>query len=70
MSFYDHETGGGLSLEAKLDRLLSHWIDHNADHAKTYRDWAAQADAHDLAEVGLRLQKAAELTEDEVSVLS
>jgi hypothetical protein len=57
------EAGGGLSLEAKLERLLAHWIDHNADHADTYRDWAAQAQARDLAEVAARLTKAADLTE-------
>jgi hypothetical protein len=61
-----HETGGGLSLEAKLERLLDHWVDHNGDHANTYRDWASQAEAHDLAEVSQLLIKAAELT-DEIS---
>lgn len=61
-----HEAGGGLSLEAKLERLLAHWIDHNSDHANTYRDWAAQAETHDLAEVAGLLNKAADLT-DEIS---
>jgi hypothetical protein len=60
------DTRGGLSLEAKLDRLLTHWIDHNGDHANTYRDWAAQAEAHNLTEVAERLAKAADLT-DEIS---
>jgi hypothetical protein len=57
------ETDGALSLEAKLERLLAHWIDHNKDHADTYRDWAAQAQARDLAEVAARLTRAADLTE-------
>jgi hypothetical protein len=57
------EAGVGLSIEAKLERLLAHWIDHNGDHANTYRDWAAQAQARDLAEVAARLTKAADLTE-------
>jgi hypothetical protein len=56
--------GSGLSLEAKLERLLAHWIDHNGDHANTYRDWAAQAEAHDLAAVAALLAKAADLTEE------
>lgn len=59
-----HESGGGMSLEEKLERLLAHWIDHNGDHANTYRDWAAQAEDHDLAKVGEQLRKAAELTEE------
>jgi hypothetical protein len=57
------EAGGGLSLEAKLERLLTHWIDHNCDHANTYRDWAGQAAAQDLSEVAALLAKAADLTE-------
>jgi hypothetical protein len=57
------ESGGGLSLEAKLERLLTHWIDHNSDHANTYRDWADQASAHDLNGVAASLTKAADLTE-------
>jgi hypothetical protein len=61
---HTHESGGGLSLEEKLERLLSHWIDHNGDHANTYRDWAAQAGDHDLARVGELLLKAADLTEE------
>jgi hypothetical protein len=24
----------------KLRRLLHHWMEHNDEHAKTYRDWA------------------------------
>lgn len=58
------ESGGGLSLEEKLERLLNHWIDHNGDHANTYRDWAAQAEGHDLSRIGELLLKAAELTEE------
>jgi hypothetical protein len=61
---HGQETGGGLSLEAKLARLLDHWIDHNGDHANTYRDWAAQAEAHELADVSRLLIKAADLTEE------
>lgn len=60
---HGEQAGSGLSLEAKLERLLAHWIDHNGDHASTYRDWAAQAEARDLAEVAARLNKAADLTE-------
>ncbi|MDJ0784161.1 MAG: hypothetical protein QNJ22_19500 [Desulfosarcinaceae bacterium] len=59
-----HTAGGGLSLEEKLQRLLTHWIDHNADHASTYRGWAAQADAADMAAVADRLRKAADLSEE------
>ena len=63
---HEHESGGGLSLEEKLDRLLAHWVDHNGDHANTYREWASQAEGKNLAKVGELLIKAADLT-DEIS---
>ncbi len=26
----------------KLKKLLPHWIEHNDEHARTYRDWAGK----------------------------
>jgi rubrerythrin len=28
----------------KLAHLIEHWIEHNAEHEKTYLDWAARAE--------------------------
>lgn len=28
----------------KLRHLIEHWMEHNEEHERTYRDWAAQAD--------------------------
>jgi len=28
---------------AKLNRLLHHWMEHNDEHAETYREWAEKA---------------------------
>ena len=42
----------------KLAKLLPHWIEHNDEHAETYRDWAHRASAlgrNDLSEVLQRL---------------
>lgn len=27
----------------KLKMLLSHWMEHNIEHAETYREWAEKA---------------------------
>jgi len=27
----------------KLRHLMEHWIEHNAEHEKTYADWASKA---------------------------
>ncbi|HET6514350.1 MAG TPA: hypothetical protein VFG09_04260 [Thermodesulfovibrionales bacterium] len=29
----------------KLGHLLHHWIEHNEEHAETYRAWAEKADS-------------------------
>lgn len=38
----------------KLKHLISHWLEHNAAHAGTYREWAEKmkgASRKDLAEL-------------------
>ncbi len=37
----------------KLKRLIEHWIEHNAEHEKTYMEWSAKAlgaGNHELSE--------------------
>ena len=29
----------------KLAHLIDHWLEHNAEHARTYGDWAERAEA-------------------------
>lgn len=36
----------------KLAHLLHHWIEHNDDHAGTYREWAERAEAEGLPAAG------------------
>jgi len=48
-----------MSEQKKLLVLLPHWIEHNAEHAAEFRDWAARAGP---AREGL-LQAAAALEE-------
>lgn len=43
----------------KLNILLSHWIEHNESHIRSYADWAARLEGTDLAEVGLKIGEAA-----------
>jgi hypothetical protein len=69
MHHHHHETdsaapeGGEMPFVDKIDKLLSHWIKHNHDHAATYRDWAARAREHRLSEVGAMLEEVAEMTD-------
>ncbi len=59
---HDHEIKSELTFDEKLEKLLSHWIKHNEDHAETYREWMAKAEDNGLTKTGKILSEAAELT--------
>ncbi len=63
MSHHHHASPQPLTLEEKLTKLLDHWVSHNDDHAKNYRDWGVQAKTVNLNEVADLLEEAAQLTE-------
>lgn len=50
-----------MTFAEKIEKLLSHWIQHNDDHASTYRGWADQARQNHLAEVAAIIEEAAEM---------
>lgn len=58
---HDHETGE-LSFNEKAIKLLTHWQQHNDDHAGNYRRWADEFRRHQLPEAAGLLESAAELT--------
>ncbi len=42
----------------KINHLITHWMDHNKDHVKSYNEWADRAEAmgeHRLAEILRRI---------------
>jgi len=43
---------------AKLRILLSHWIEHNEEHAERFREWAEKAREMGLEEVAQRIEEA------------
>jgi len=63
---HDHETESTLAFDEKLIKLLEHWIKHNGDHAKTYRDWAQKAKEKGMGDASVLLKDAAEMT-DQIS---
>jgi hypothetical protein len=66
-----HQTSSDtLSLEEKLSKLFDHWIQHNDDHAKTYRAWGSKAKHQKLDEIACLLEEAAQITEKINTVLS
>lgn len=66
MTHHHHaqNTQSELSFDEKMTKLLEHWIKHNEDHAKTYKDWAEQAKNNDIVsgtQVSFLLTEAAEM---------
>ncbi len=59
---HDHESQGELSFEEKFEKMLSHWIKHNEDHASNYRNWAQKAKANGNDKAGLLLEDAADMS--------
>lgn len=45
---------------AKLRILLPHWIEHNDEHAASFREWADKAREMGLEEVARRIEEAVE----------
>lgn len=40
---HEHPSGDDM---AKLRVLLPHWMEHNEEHAASFREWAARAQEH------------------------
>jgi hypothetical protein len=64
MSHHHHgrEIKSALSFDEKMIKLLEHWIQHNEDHARTYRDWAQKAKEKNKNETAQLLEDAAGMT--------
>jgi hypothetical protein len=50
---HDHDSQGELSFDEKIEKMLSHWIKHNEDHASNYRNWAEKAKANGKDKAGV-----------------
>ena len=64
----DVDAGAREELLAKLRVLLPHWIEHNAEHAASFRTWAERAEAagdrHLAAHIEVVAQKIADANRD------
>ena len=59
---HDHDSHGELSFDEKIEKMLSHWIKHNENHALNYRNWAEKAKANGKDDAGVLLEAAAEMS--------
>jgi rubrerythrin len=44
----------------KLQRLIEHWLEHNAEHVRTYQNWAGVAETHGRRDLAALLYEIAE----------
>jgi len=61
---HDHDIKSDLTMEQKLEKLVNHWIKHNEDHEKSYREWMAKAEDSGLAKTAKIFGEVAELTSE------
>ena len=59
---HEHDSQSELSFDEKIEKMLSHWIKHNEDHASNYRIWAEKAKANGKDDAGVLLEEAAEMS--------
>jgi hypothetical protein len=60
---HEHEKASPvLSEQDKLGKMVAHWIQHNEEHARSYREWALKAQDMGLAEVRGLLEEVADET--------
>ena len=59
---HHHESNSELSFNEKLEKILSHWVKHNEDHASNYRNWAQKAKANDMGRAAALLEEAADMS--------
>ncbi|MFP4571971.1 MAG: hypothetical protein ACLFNW_03265 [Desulfobacterales bacterium] len=63
---HHHDTQGNghetekMPMHEKLEKMVSHWLKHNSDHAETYRRWAQRARDAGLEDVARILESVAE----------
>ena len=60
---HDHDIQSTLTFDEKMIKLLEHWIKHNDDHVRTYRDWGQKAKDKGMPETASLLEEAAEMTD-------
>jgi len=63
MNEHHHPAPEGLSFNEKMVLRIEHWIQHNRDHAETYKNWARNAKANGLENAARLLEEAAGMTE-------
>lgn len=63
---HDHDHSHGHDREMpfaeKLSRLLEHWVQHNEEHVRSYREWAGKARDDGLSDAAAQIDRAAEAT--------
>lgn len=58
-----HKKESNMTFDEKLNTLITHWLHHNADHAKNYKDWSEKTRDAGKEEIADILNEVSEMTE-------
>ena len=61
---HEHDIESPLSFNAKLTKMLEHWLKHNNDHAQTYQRWAEEARHEGLEKIGAAIMEVKQKSEE------
>jgi len=59
-----HHHNQSHSTSERIEKIITHWIKHNDDHIKNYKDWADKASLENLSEVSVILNEVAEMSHE------
>ena len=62
MTHHPDSPSTNMSFEKKIEKMLTHWIKHNNEHADNYSNWSTQANGNHLDSIAELLDQAADMT--------
>ena len=60
---HPHGAAAELTFAQKLEKLFSHWIDHNESHKDTFFTWAERSRENGLKDVADKIEKVGQLSQ-------
>jgi rubrerythrin len=59
---HHHDHNHAHSMNERIEKIITHWIKHNDDHIKNYKDWSDKASQENLSEVADLLNEVADMS--------
>lgn len=66
---HSHGESEEMTIADKLEKLLTHWIDHNESHKDTFFTWAKRAKEAGIDQVAGKIEEVGKLSEKVTALL-